>query len=240
MTPKQCLVFHLISQFTTDVCHVSSKQNTSADVFLLLNINTLDTTTSFNFNRIAKAQQGIRNFGISEPAPHHSNCRGYCCLGWETQPQCTNTFIILHSMPSWGLGISTTKESIVLRKQLETWQKLFFIKLTSFQACHYVLTVSEFSFVLVLNTISERAHSKATSPHVHQARTQWWSLHSNYESPPWYQHKMSILLQREPTLARRMVGNSRRVLYFRSHWMFEPQEPRPESLTIPPIKLKRN
>ena len=158
----------------------------------------------------------------------------------QPQPQCTNTFIILHSMPFWGLGISTTKDFIVLRKQLETWQKLFFIKLTSFTAHHYILTVSEFSFVLVLNTISERAHSKATSPHVHQARTQWWSLHSNYESPPWYQHKMSILLQREPTLARRMVGNSRRVLYFHSHWMFEPQEPRPESLTIPPIKLKRN
>jgi len=97
-----------------------------------------------------------------------------------------------------------------------------------------------FAFHAILRPRPERAHSKATSPHVHQARTQWWSLHSNYESPPWYQHNMSILLQREPTLARRMVGNSRRVLYFRSHWMFKPQEPRPESLTIPPIKLKRN
>ena len=46
-----------ISQFTTDISHVSGKENTVADVLSQLNINTPDTTTSVDVNRLTQVQQ---------------------------------------------------------------------------------------------------------------------------------------------------------------------------------------
>ena len=52
------------------ICHVSGKENTVADTLSWLNINTLDTTTFINFNRLAKAQQGGRGTSASQSQLH--------------------------------------------------------------------------------------------------------------------------------------------------------------------------
>ena len=56
-SPREVRHLDYVSQFTMDICHVNGKENTVADALSRLNINTLDTTTSIDFNRLAKAQQ---------------------------------------------------------------------------------------------------------------------------------------------------------------------------------------
>ena len=61
-SPREVRHLDYVSQFTTDIRHVSGKENTVANAFSRLNINILDTTTSIDFNRLAKEQQGDEEF----------------------------------------------------------------------------------------------------------------------------------------------------------------------------------
>ena len=49
------------------VCHVSGKEKAVANALSRFNINTLDTTTSINLNKLAKVKQRMKTCSISEP-----------------------------------------------------------------------------------------------------------------------------------------------------------------------------